>query len=132
RFWPDSLVTQLRRRQVDLNRRLSQIAENAERIGNPPLLVPSSMGEDFTWNGLPGEVVVFQDNGSSNAAPAFMQVPEQPGYVREDIPRIEQSMMEISGQHEVSGAQGPAGVTAASALNLLQEADKTRLGPDVL
>ena len=40
-------------------------------------------------------------------------------------------MQEISGQHEVSSAQVPAGVTAASAINLLQEADDTRLGPAI-
>src|SRR6266576_204708 len=40
-------------------------------------------------------------------------------------------MQEISGQHEVSNAQVPPGVKAASAINLLQEADETRLGPGI-
>lgn len=131
RFWPDSVVSDLRPRQVDLNKRLSQIAENAERIANPPLLKPSSVGDDFQWNGLAGEVVEYNDTGSPNAVPAFMGVPEVPMYVQADVDRIVNSMMEISGQHEVSGAQVPAGVTAASAISLLQEQDDTRLGPDV-
>jgi hypothetical protein len=33
--------------------------------------------------------------------------------------------------HEVSRATVPPGVTAASAINLLQEADETRLGPEI-
>jgi hypothetical protein len=37
-------------------------------------------------------------------------------------------MEDISGQHEVTNAQVPPGVTAASAITLLQEADDTRLG----
>jgi hypothetical protein len=41
RFWPHSPVTDGRPRQVDLNKRLSQIGDNASRIGNPPLLRPS-------------------------------------------------------------------------------------------
>ena len=131
RFWPDSVVTDLRPRQTDLNKRLSQIAENAERIANPPLMVPSSVGDDFQWNGLAGEIVEFNDTGSPNAMPTFLPVPEVPGYVQTDVDRIVNSMMEISGQHEVSGAQVPAGVTAASAISLLQEQDDTRLGPDV-
>jgi hypothetical protein len=96
RFWPDAVVTDLRPRQVDLNKSLSQIAENAERIANPPLLVPSSLGDDFDWQGLPGERVDYQDTGSPTAMPSFMQVPEIPVYVQNDVDRIQQSMMEIS------------------------------------
>jgi hypothetical protein len=131
RFWPDCTVDDLRPRQVDLNNRLSQIDENARRIGNPPIVVPSSMGDDWQWNGLPGETVFYQDNGSPNAKPAFMQVPEMPAYVQNDVDRILSSMMDISGQHEVSAGQVPAGITAASAISQLQEADDTRLGPDI-
>jgi hypothetical protein len=40
-------------------------------------------------------------------------------------------MTEISGIHDVSKAMVPTGVTAASAINLLQEADDTRLGPEI-
>jgi hypothetical protein len=56
---------------------------------------------------------------------------EIPVYVREEIGRIEQSMQEISGIHDISNAQVPSGVTAASAINLLMEADDTRLGPEI-
>jgi hypothetical protein len=38
---------------------------------------------------------------------------------------------ELAGQHEVSQGNVPTGVTAAAAINLLQEADDTRLGPDI-
>lgn len=131
RFYPDSVVTQLRPRQVDLNKRLSQIAESSEYIANPALLVPSSMGDDFNWQGLPGEQIGYQDSGAATSLPSFLQAPPLPAYVENDISRIENSIMEISGQHEVTGASVPTGVTAASAINLLQEADDTRLGPDI-
>lgn len=131
RAYPDGVVTDLRPRQTDLNKRLSQIADNADRIANPPLLVPSTLGDDFVWSGLPGERVDYQDTGSPNAMPSFMNVPNLPAYVENDIERILSSIMEISGQHEVTSGNVPAGVTAASAISLLQEADDTRLGPDV-
>lgn len=130
RFWPSSVTEQLISPQTELNKRKSQIAENAERVGNPPLM-KSSINSDFDWQGLPGEVLEFQDTGSPGSIPQFLSVPEVPGYVREDIDRIEQSIREISGQFEVSSGTVPAGVTAASAINLLQEADNTRLGPDI-
>lgn len=131
-FYPDCITTQLVPRQVSMNKFLSQIEENAERIGNPPLLRPSSMSEDdFPWNGWVGEEVVYNDTGSQTAMPSFMQLPELPAYVQNLPAMAEKSMMEISGQHEVTSGQVPAGVTAASAIQLLQEQDDTRLGPDI-
>lgn len=131
-FYPDCITTQLVPRQVSLNKVLSQIEENAGRIGNPPFLRPSTMSDDdWHWSGKPGEEVVYNDTGSPGAVPSFMQVPELPGYVQNLPSLIENSMREISGQHEVTGSNVPAGVTAASAINLLQEQDDTRLGPDV-
>jgi hypothetical protein len=131
RFWPHSVVTDARPRQVDLNKTASQIEDNGARIGNPPLLRPSSLGEDVDWQGLPGEIIDYQDTGSETAVPRFMQVPEMPSYIQNNAERIESSLREIFGQHEVTGANVPAGVTAASAISLLQEQDDTRLGPDV-
>lgn len=129
RFWPGSVTEQLISPQAELNKAESQIAENAERIGNPPLL--KSTSSDFEWHGLPGEVIEFQDMGTPGSVPSFLQIPELPGYVQSRVDRIESSFREISGQHEVTQGAVPAGVTAASAINLLQEQDDTRLGPDI-
>jgi hypothetical protein len=116
---------------VALNKRLSQIAEHCNRIANAPLMVPSSIGEDFDWRGLPGERIEYLDTGSPNAMPSFLVPPELQATVQNDVERSERSLMEISGQHEVTGASVPQGVTAASAISQLQEADDSRLGPDV-
>lgn len=127
-FWPagiDDLISP----QTELNKSLSQIEENASRIGNPPLMVPSSA--DTEIEGLPGEIVEFQDTGSPNARPEFLSVPELPGYVQSRPDRAENSLREISHQHEVTSGQVPAGVTAAAAISMLQEADDTVLGPDI-
>jgi hypothetical protein len=128
RFWPDSVVSQLISPQTELNKIISSIAENAQRIGNPAIL--KSRQANVEWTGAIGEEILFDDT-MPNSVPQFLQVPEIPGYVRERIDRIETSMREISGQHEVTHGQVPTGVTAASAINLLQEQDDTRLGPDI-
>ena len=128
RFWSTSVVEQLRGPQTELNKIRSQITENAQRIGNPALLM--SKQANVQYSGVPGEQVRFDDT-TQNAIPSYLQPPTMPNYVLQQQERIEQSIQEISGQHEVSSAQVPAGVTAASAINLLQEADDTRLGPAI-
>lgn len=128
RFWPMAIVELLRGPQVELNKIKSQIVENAQRIGNPAILIAQTSNTKV--GGVPGEEIVYDDT-SVNAKPEYLRPPDMPQYVVEQINRIEQSLQEISGQHEVSQAQVPPGVKAASAINLLQEADDTRLGPGI-
>ncbi len=132
RFWPTCVVEQAIPQQTALNKVESQIAENAERIGNPPLIRSSAAAdEDTEWHGLPGEEIVFQDLGTPGSVPQFLQIPELPGYVQAQIQRIEGSLREIFRQNEISTGAVPAGVTAASAINLLKEENDTALGPDI-
>lgn len=128
RFWPDAITTQLRGPQINLNKIKSQIQENANRIGNPALM--QSRQANVHYSGVPGEKI-FYDSTVSDAVPQYLQPPEVPTYVKEQEARIIDSMTEISGQREVSNATVPTGVTAASAINLLQEADDTRIGPEI-
>lgn len=128
RFWPTAVVTQLRGPQTNLNKLSSQILENAKRVGNPALL--KSRQANVSYSGVPGEEVLF-DATLPESAPSYLQPPTVPQYVLEERSRILESMTEISGLHEVSNARVPSGVTAASAINLLMEADDTRIGPEV-
>jgi hypothetical protein len=128
RFWPTSITTQLRGPQTDLNKIKSQIRENAIRLGNASVMISRQANVDYT--GIPGEEIFFDDT-LPNSVPQFLRPPDLPVYVLQEVDRIEASIQEISGLHEVSKASVPSGVTAASAINLLQEADDTRLGPEI-
>lgn len=128
RFWPASVVTQLRSPQTDLNKVQSQIRENALRIGNPTLYVSKQSGIEHT--GKIGGISYYSDI-VQNPVPQFVSPPELPVYIREQIQDIENSIAEISGIHDISQGKVPTGVTAASAINLLLEADDTRLGPEI-
>lgn len=130
RFWPSAMVSQLRGPQSSLNKLESQIQESAERLGHPSLLWNKFFGMDNLPQGLPGETI-FYDGTVPGSKPEYAQPPEVPAYVQNQLERVEASIQEISGLHEVSKATVPSGVTAASAINLLQEADDTRLGPEV-
>ena len=135
RVWPTSVVEQLRGPQTELNKIKSQIAENRNRVGNPTVLASKqSIADPNAFESAmaqPGGIFYYDDNNGPNAAPAYLQAPQLPGYVLQEIDRIEQSIQEISGQHEITAGNVPSGVTAASAINLLQESDDTRLGPAV-
>jgi hypothetical protein len=128
RFWPTCFAEQAISPQTELNNTLSQIAENAARIGNPPLA--RSRQANVEWDGLPGSELFFDDT-LQNSLPQFIQPPEMPGYVQSRIPQLLDAISDTSGQHEVSSGAVPTGVTAAAAINMLQEADDTRIGPDV-
>ena len=127
-FWSRGVTSQLRGPQIELNMIRTQIAENAKRFGNPSLVM--SRQAQVGYSGIPGEIIEY-DSTVNDAVPSFLAPPSIPPYVENEIERIEKSIEEISGMHEVSRATVPAGVTAASAINLLQEADDTRLGPEI-
>ncbi len=128
RFWSQAITTHLRNPQEGLNKIRTQISENAKRLGNPSLL--ESRQGNVEFHGVPGERVKF-DSTMPDAKPEFLQPPSIPPYVENEVERYEQSINEISGIHEVSKATVPTGVTAASAINLLQEQDDTRIGPEI-
>jgi hypothetical protein len=130
-FWPDAPVTPLISPQIRLNKREAQIDDNADRFGNPPLAYPDGMELD-EWQGLPGEHLRYPALGTPDAVPSFLNVPEVPAYVQNEVDRMVAALRDISGQHEVTSGNVPAGVTAASAINLLLEQDDTQIGPDVV
>jgi hypothetical protein len=97
------------------------------------LASPALLKDRFSntkYSGVPGEEITY-DATSPNSIPRYLEPPNMPPYVIQEIDRLEDAIQEISGQHEVTGASVPAGVTAASAINLLQEQDDTRLGPTI-
>ncbi|HEU4975280.1 MAG TPA: hypothetical protein VFT50_09340 [Baekduia sp.] len=128
RFWPDSVVTHLRPIQARLNKLLSQVAENAARFGNPSIMLDKLSG--IKYSGVPGEQL-WHNAQTQVQLPQFLQPPTMPSYVFNLMDYAQNALREISGQYEVSQGSVPSGVTAASAISLLQEQDATRLGPDV-
>src|SRR5215472_6499877 len=128
RFWPTSVAEQLRGPQMELNKLKSQILENVQRFGNPSILF--SRQANINYSGVPGERIDYDDT-VQNAQPTYLIPPPMPTYVIQEVEAIEKAIQEISGQHEVSKSTVPPGVKAASAINLLMEADDTRLGPRI-
>lgn len=133
RFWADAPAKDLISPQTERNKTKSQIAENAERFGNPARLRSAeSRGQDeFDWQGLPGEEILYHDMGTPGAVPQFLVPPTMPSYVVEQLTENESSIARIAGQNEVAQGTVPEGVTAASAISQLIEQNDTMAGPDI-
>jgi len=129
RFWPDAVVTDLRPIQARWNKMLSQIAENLSKFGNPAMLVDALSQAKVT--GVPGERIKVNFTGGGQLPVQYLRPPDIPAYTFNFAEQIQGAFREISGQYEIAQGTVPAGVTAASAISLLQEQDATRLGPDV-
>lgn len=127
RFWPGSITTQLRPVQARRNKLLSQVSENVARFANPSLLIDSM--SNIVYTGAVGEQIRYQSGIGEK--PSYMQPPQMSADTFRMLQETEASLREISGQSEVSNGAVPAGVTAASAITLLQEQDATRIAPDV-
>jgi hypothetical protein len=117
--------------QTDLNKTLSQMAENRNRIGNPTgVAARQAIGDAEKFLEVisqAGGWHFFDETGSQHPIPQYLEPPTLPDYVKELPDQIRRSMEDISGQHEVTNAQVPPGVTAAAAITLLLDQDDTRL-----
>jgi hypothetical protein len=132
RFWPDAPVTDMISPQTELNKVESQIAENSERIGNPPLLESSESRTSGEMAGASGGADHLQRrHRRCRGHPVVHAAPEMPVYVQNRPAQIVDSLNAISGQQEVAQGTVPQGVTAASAISMLLEANDTRLGPQI-
>lgn len=131
-YWPEAPTTDLIPLQVRLNKRLSQIDENADRTANAPLMYPDDLKPVLeAWTHASGEHIAYPPMGTSDSVPRYLQSPEMPVYTREDADKAKEGIRELAGQNEVSQGMVPAGVTAAAAITALQEANDTQFGPDI-
>lgn len=131
RYWPMGNVESLIGLQRELNLTQSYMAENLRLFGRPQRVVDKNARipkESLTTS--PDEII--EATVGQGRAIEFLTPPALPLWVSDRDDKIRAAMNQVSGNHEVSNAQNPSGVTAASALRLLQEADDTRLAVPAL
>ena len=125
-FWGDSVVSGMLDAQRNYNKSRSQAVEIRNLMSKPKWMIPfGALPDGITITSAPGENIVF--NGAQ--APVSVAGKDVPSSFWRDLQLTRSELYDISGQHEVSSARVPTGVTAASAIGLLQEQDDTRLGP---
>lgn len=122
-FWGISEIESLEGPQKIFNKLVCIVLDILTLTGNPILKVDTTAGIDTdnlfnrpgdVWEKEPGSDINWMQAPQLN--PAFLQM----------IDRMEQWFNNISGSSDVSRGAAPASITAASAIEALQEASQTR------
>lgn len=124
KFYGDSSIVDLIPLQREYNRTRGQIIEAKNRMAKPQLMAPKGSIDPAKITSEPGQVILYTPGLTP---PQPIPLSPLPSYVLQEVDRIIQDMDDISGQHDVSRGQTPAGVTAATAISFLQEQDDSKL-----
>lgn len=124
RFYGDSVISDLVPVQREYNRTRGQITENKNAMAHQKLLAAKGSVVASKITTEPGQVVEYN---LGYPAPTPLPMQDLPNYVLQELDRLLMDFEDISGQHQVSKGQVPSGVTAATAINFLQEQDESML-----
>lgn len=124
KFYSESSIVDLVPLQREYNRTRGQIIEAKNGMAKPRLVAEKGSVEAGKITSEPGQVIEYQPGYNP---PQPLQMAPLPNYVTQELDRILMDMEDLSGQHEVSKGQTPPGVTAATAINYLQEQDDSIL-----
>lgn len=125
-FWADSPLVDLIPLQKEYNEVRTDIGVAARRMGNPQLIAAQNSIVPGKMTNEPGSLILYRPG---LPAPQPMALTQLPQYVLEQQDRIIQDFEDISGQHDITKGQAPAGVTAGTALQYLGERDDNYLTP---
>lgn len=110
--------------QRELNRIRSIMMEARNKMGNPGLMYRQGTLDAQRFTNAIGQLVEIKGGGEY---PQPLPTPSLPPIILEEHNQILQDIEDITGQHQVSKGTTPSGVTAATAIELLQEQDNTYL-----
>jgi len=125
-FWGMSIIQQERPIQTDLNRRLSQLVENAERASRKQWKAPKGSVDPNEWTTEPGAILEYNPRFGE---PVPIVEPAPPPEIGALIQFDQGAMEDISGVRRISQGAAPPGVTAGVAMAFLQEQDETDTAP---
>lgn len=119
----DSHVKRLRPAQMELNKFHSQVIQIRENFANPKWTIPEEIDLQQDPNDFYAQILRY--SGESGLKPEIIQAT---GMVSgNDGEWLTEEMMNVVGLHEVSQAQVPGRVESAKAIEMLKEADASRL-----
>lgn len=125
-MWGLGLVETMLGQQEELNRGQSNFAELFRLHRSPKWLAPRECGLDTdALTSEPGEVLEY--DARSGLSPGYLMPPPLPAWIVQYPDLQREAMRHLSGQREMSPQGIPSGVTAASALGIIEEQNNIRL-----
>lgn len=125
RLWAAGLVETVIGQQRELNKGESYLSESLRLHGRPQRLAPRGLKTDPTgWSTSPDAILEYD---SQYGEPKYLNPPNLPTWVDQWGENKKRAIFQLAGQGQVSANQIPPGVTAGSAIRLVQEQDDTRL-----
>lgn len=123
-FWGISEIEQLESPQKIFNKLVSFSLDVLTLMGNPVWLIPSSSGIDTdNMFNQPGLMVEYD----GDTPPVRQEGVQLQPYVLQLIDKVKLWFDDVSGSNDVSRGARPEGITAASAIQSLQEAAQIRI-----
>ena len=119
-YYTTSAIEDLIPIQRELNRNRSQLVEARNKMGNSGYFYAEGSLNPKQWSNKPGILIPVKPG---MPMPTQIQPPEVPSYIQNEHETLKADFEDLSGQHQVSKGTAPAGVTAATAIQFLQEQD---------
>jgi hypothetical protein len=119
-FYAESVVTDLIDPQKDYNSIRNQLTDARKRTAKPKLMYPVGTVDMSKITTEPGQGIPYQPG---LGPPQQLNMPEMPSYVLNELQNTLVDFEDISSQHAVSRGGTSSGVTAATAINFMQERD---------
>lgn len=128
-IWPDTILTDIRPINLELDKTISQLLENRDYMLNPMWMIPEQCQVRKIKSQPGGEVryVHVRDVPPPSQLPG---VP-MPTQIENLVIGLRDQILDISGMGEVSRGRVPAGVRAGNMLAFLQEEDESKIAPTV-
>ena len=124
-LWGIGLLEPLIDLQFFYNRSRSRIMMNVDLMGNPKILIPKSCGvSPNAFTNRPGEKISY--NAAGGKPEQLTPVPI-PGYVIDNITRIQSEMQDVAGIHSVSLGKRAVGIASGKAMNTISGKDMSQL-----
>lgn len=125
-FYADSPLVDTNQLQKEYNEWRSRISEYVRRSSAPQLMYQKGSLDANRITNEPGQMIPYKPGFS---APTPLPLTPLPQYVMDMPSLILQDWEDLTGQREVTQGSAPAGVTAGTAINYLQEAANKYLTP---
>ena len=128
KYYPEAIVTHLRPIQDQYNDLMRRRQQWVRRLLNGKIIAPRDSGltEESLTNDS-GEVV-YWDQKPNMSEPKAMDMPNIPAYAYKEEESLDQQFNEVSGINDPSKGQMPSASIPAIGMQMLVEADDTRIG----